>query len=78
MNQSINKSINDRGLSKSKSQEIFIENFPGALSSHILDQIQKHLKKKHTQKKLAIHVGTNNLTNNVNLLINVKGTLMQI
>ena len=78
MNQSINKSINDRGLSKSKSQEIFIENFPGALSSHILDQIQKHLKKKNTQKKLAIHVGTNNLTNNVNLLINVKGTLMQI
>ena len=77
MNQSINKSINDRGLSKSKSQEIFIENFPGALSSHILDQIQKHFKKK-TQKKLAIHVGTNNLTNNVNLLINVKGTLMQI
>ena len=48
--------INSRGLSKSK--EVDVLNFPGATSSDILTKID--------------HVGTNDLTSDMNLLSNVK------
>ena len=48
--------INSRGLSKSK--EVDVLNFPGASSSDILTKID--------------HVGTNDLTSDMNLLSNIK------
>ena len=50
--------INDRGLSKTK--KVYELNFPEATSTDILTQL------------IIIHVGTNDLTNDVILLSNVK------
>ena len=61
-------SINSCGLSKSK--EVDVLNFPGATSSDVLTKIDDVLNKKPAS--LIVHVGTNDLTNDVNLLSNVK------
>ena len=46
-------------------------NFPGATSTDIVENIYKILEKQQS-KSLIVHVGTNDLTNDVNLLNNVK------
>ena len=60
--------VNGRGLSKSKKVEVI--NFPGATSSDIVEKLDEILE--HQPKSLVVHVGTNDLTNDVNLLNNVK------
>ena len=60
--------INSRGLSKSK--KVDVSNFPGATSSDVLMKIDDVLNKKPAS--LIVHVGTNDLTNDINLLSNVK------
>ena len=56
--------INSCGLSKSK--EVDVLNFPGTTSSDVLTKIDDVLNKKPTS--LIVHVGTNDLTNYINLL----------
>ena len=60
--------VNGRGLSKSKKVEAL--NFPGATSTDIVNKIDDILEDK--PQSLIVHVGTNALTNDVNLLNNVK------
>ena len=60
--------INNRGISKTKKVDVL--NFPGATSTDILTKIDDALDKK--PESTIIHVGTNDLTNDVNLLSNVK------
>ena len=60
--------VNSRGLSKSKKVEAI--NFPGATSTDIVEKIDDILE--HHPKFLVVHVATNDLTNDVNLLNNVK------
>ena len=59
--------INAHELSKSKKVDVL--NFPGATSSDIVNEIDEELKGK--PESLIIHIGTNDLTNNINLLTNV-------
>ena len=59
--------VNSRGLLKSKK----VINFPGATSTDIVENIDKILENQQP-KSLIVHVGTNDLTNDVNLLNNVK------
>ena len=61
-------SINSCGLSKSN--EVDVSNFPGATSAYVLRKIDDVLNKKPAS--LIVHVGTNNLTNDINMLSNVK------
>ena len=60
--------INSCGLSKSK--EVHVLNFPGATSADVLTKIDDVMNKKPAS--LTVHVGTNDLTNDINLLSNVK------
>ena len=60
--------INGKGLSKLKKVDVL--NIPGATSGDIVDKIDDVLERK--LESLIVHVGTNDLTNNVNLLSNVK------
>ena len=60
--------INGHGLSKSKKVDVL--NIPGATSGDIVDKIGDLLEGK--PESLIAHVGTYDLTNNVNLLNNVK------
>ena len=60
--------INSRGLLKSKKVEVL--NFSGATSVDIVDKMDVILGDK--PKSIIVHVGTNDLTNDVNLLNNVK------
>ena len=60
--------VNSRGLSKSKKVEVL--NFPGATSNDILGKIDDVLNRK--PESLIVHAGTNDLTNEINLLNNVK------
>ena len=60
--------INSRCLSKSK--EVYVLNFPGATSSDVLTKIDDVLNKKPAS--LIVHVGTNDPTNDINLLSKVK------
>ena len=60
--------INSCGLSKSK--EVDVLNFPGATSLDVLTKIDDVLNKKPVS--IIVHVGTNGLTNDINLLSNVK------
>ena len=59
--------INRRSLCKSK-VDVHVLNFPGATSSDVLTKIDDVLNKKPAS--LIVHVGTNDLTNNLNLLSN--------
>ena len=61
--------VNSRGLSKSKNVEVI--NFPGATSTDIVENIDKILENLQPIS-LIVHVGSNDLTNDVNLLNNVK------
>ena len=60
--------VNGKGLSKSRN--VKGENYPGAASEDILDETDGLLKVK--PDCLLAHAGTNDLTNNVNLLKSVK------
>ena len=60
--------VNSRGISKSKKVEVL--NFPGATSNDILRKIDDVLNRK--PESLIVHAGTNDLTNEINLLNNVK------
>ena len=64
---SILNSMNEKGLSKS--HNVNIKSYPGATSEDILDKINNLLKVK--PDCLLVHVGTNDLTNNMNLLNSV-------
>ena len=59
--------INSRGLSKSKKVQVL--NFSGATSVTIVDKMDDILDDK--SNSIIVHVGTNDLTNNVNLLNNI-------
>ena len=61
--------VNSRGLSKSKNVEVI--NFPGATSTDIVENIDEILENQQP-KSLIAHVGINDLTDDVNLLHNVK------
>ena len=60
--------INGKGVFKSKKVDVL--NISGATSGDIVDKIDDVLEGK--PESLIVHVGTNDLTNNVNLLSNVK------
>ena len=62
------KNINSRHLSKSK--EVDVLNFPCATTSDVLTKIVDVLNKNPAS--LVVHVGTNDLKNDTNLLSNVK------
>ena len=59
--------VNSPGLSKSKSVEVM--NFPGATSTVIVEKIDIL---ENQPKSLIVHVGTNDLNKDVNLVNNVK------
>ena len=48
-------------------------NFPGGTSEKILEKLDVKIKEKTDD--LIVHVGINDITNNVNLLANVKKNL---
>ena len=60
--------INSRVLSKSKKVKVL--NFPGTTSNDIVGKIDDVLNQK--PESLIIHVGTNNVTNEISLLNNIK------
>ena len=60
--------INSRGLSQSKEADVL--NFPGATSSDVLTKTDDVFNKKLAP--LIAHVGTNDLTNDMNMLSNIK------
>ena len=60
--------VNEKGLSKS--QKVKVKNYPGTTSEDIFDKIGDLLRVK--PDCLLVHVRTNDLTNNVNLLNLVK------
>ena len=60
--------VNEKGLSKLR--KVKVKNYPGATSEDILDKIDDLLKVK--PDCLLVYVGTNDLTNNVNLQNSVK------
>ena len=60
--------VNEKGLSKSRN--VKVKNYPGATSEDILDKVDDLLKVK--PYCLLVHVGTNDVMNNKNLLNSVK------
>ena len=60
--------INGRGLSKTK--KVGVLKFPGATSADIVTKIDDVLDEK--PESIIIHVGTNDLTNDINFLSNAK------
>ena len=60
--------ISEKGLSVN--HKVKIVNFPGGTSEKILEKLDDIIKEQ--PEDLIVHVGTNDLTNNVNLLTNVK------
>ena len=66
--ESMLNNIKSQGLSKSKKVEVL--NFPGATSRDIVGKIDDVLNQK--PESLIVHVGTNDLTNETNLLSNIK------
>ena len=66
--------VNKKGLSKS--HNVKVKNYPGAMSKDILDRIDGLLKVK--PDCLLVHVGTNDLTNNMNLLNSVKKMVKKV
>ena len=64
---SLLKKVNSHGLSKSKKVEVL--NFPGTTSTDIVNKMDDILEDK--PQSLIVHLGTNDLTNDVNLLNNV-------
>ena len=66
--------MNGKGLSKSRN--VKGKNYPGATSEDILDKTDGLLKVK--PDCLLAHAGTNDLTNNVNLLKSVKKMVKKV
>ena len=66
--------VNEKWLSKS--HNVKVKNYPGATIEDILDKIDDLLKVK--PDCLLVHVGTNDLTNNVNLLNSVKKMVKKV
>ena len=66
--------VNEKGLSKS--HNVKVKNYPGAASEEILDKIKDLLKFKPAC--LLVHVGTKDLTNNMNLLNSVKKMVKKV
>ena len=60
----------------SKSHSVKVKNYPRAKSENILDKINDLLKVK--PDCLLVHVGSNDLTNNVNLLNTVKQMVKKV
>ena len=60
--------ISEKGLSVN--HKVKIVNFPGGTSEKILEKLDDIIKEQPDD--LIVHVGTNDLTNNVKLLTNVK------
>ena len=50
--------------------KVKVVHFPGGISEKILDKLDDIIKEQ--PRDLIAHVGTNDLTNNVNLLTNVE------
>ena len=61
------KKVNSHGLSKSKKVEVL--NFPGTTSTDIVNKMDDVLEDE--PQSLIVHLSTNDLTNDVNLLNNV-------
>ena len=59
--------ISEKGLSVNHKVKV---NFPGGTSEKILGKLDVKIKEKPDD--LIVHVGTNDITSNVNLLTNVK------
>ena len=66
--------VNKKGLSKS--HNVKVKNYPGEISKDILNRIDGLLKVK--PDCLLVHVGTNDLTNNMNLLNSVKKMVKKV
>ena len=60
--------VSEKGLRKI--HKVRVINFPGGTSEKITDQLDDLIKEK--SDNLIVHVGTNDIANNVNLLNNVK------
>ena len=60
--------LSEKGLSKT--HKVRVINFPGGTSEKITDQLGDLIK--GNPDALVVHVGTNDISNNVNLLNNVK------
>ena len=71
---SVFSNINSPELSKSKKVDVL--NFPGATSADVVTKIDDVLNKKPAS--LIVHVGRNDLTNDINLLSNVKKLLIKL
>ena len=68
---SVVNGISEKGLSVN--YKVKILNFLGGISEKILDKLDVTIKEKPDD--LVVHVGTNNITINVNILTNVKKNL---
>ena len=66
--------IHEKGLSKNHT--VKINNFPGGASEMVLENIDETLKSK--PDCLIVHVGTNDLTNGINLLNQAKKIVKQV
>ena len=62
--------VHERGMNKDENIKAKIRKYPGASSIDILDHIKPSLGKAPEQ--IIIHAGTNNISNNINYLKNVK------
>ena len=60
--------INERGLLKSN--KVLVKNFQGVTSEKILEKMDEIIKEK--TDSIIIHAGTNDLSNNINLLNSAK------
>ena len=66
--------ISEKGLSVN--HKVKIVNFPRGTSEKILEKLDDIIKEKPDD--LVVHVGTNNITNDVNLLTNVKNIISKV
>ena len=67
-------SISEKGLSKTHKVRVF--NFPGGTSEKITVHLHDLIKGK--PDNLTVHIGTNDIANNVNLLNNVEKIFRKI
>ena len=58
--------IDEGGLSKSN--KVLVKIFLGAMSEKMLEEMDEIINKKKKKKSVIVHAGTNDLTNNINLL----------
>ena len=60
----------------SKAHNIKLKNYPGATSEYILDEADHSVKSK--PDRVLVHLGTNDITNNVRLLNLVKKVVKKV